>query len=1824
LDANVCSLDAISPEWLLPPRIDAIACTAARPHVSAVIFPHHKFKALYDTGAGPNCMSDSVYHIALKNGQVLSRINSNLKSIRTASGQSVKILGVFLIKVIFHGRPYVGPFTIVQGLASDIIIAMVAARDMALDYSVTDNKFTFRKELETTGSFQIAVRKRRELPTKQGGNVRCVVTHQGVPIRNKTIIACINTTDVIVHTDCDGEIKINFSNPTTDTITYARGCHLGTAELANDLEVDTPVTQNSAAAVAALVGAIHSPTAPSCVVPPQVAKALQPQFEEATKHLPQEIRKMVLSTLWNHWKASSTSKFDLGLSRIWKHRIRLTNNIPAYNKQFPIPLQHVPIIREHVDRWLQLGIVEPARSPYNSPIFCVKKKGGGFRLCLDYRDLNSRSLPENYSIRTPEDCMAEIGQNGGRYFIALDLTSGFYQMELDKTSRPATAFTVPPYGQLQWTRSAMGLKGCPGSFARLMDITLKGIPNVLIYIDDILIYGKSHREAICILDKVLHRLANHNLKVNIGKSTFFAHKTEYLGHTLSSKGITPGVSKTDAILQAKPPTTVKGLKSFLGMMNYFRSFVKDFAQQAGVLYNLTKVDSQWKSGQLPPHAIRIFNNLKSAIAKVVPRSFPFPNGKYHLFTDGSLGDDKLEGGLGGHLMQEGPDGKLHTIAFASRALRQHERNYSAFLLELQAAVQMIDHFDHYLRGRAFVLHTDHAPMTALSKVHSKTLHRLHSLLNDYSFEIRHVPGKKNPVADFLSRSQGPTAVQSIAAISNSQCLRQAQEEDALMGPIIKAMEEGRPPSWPPGWQRYARFFIMHQGYLCVRLPRRQGFIEDNCLRAVAPLGLRTALLREAHNSALGGHQGIFRTAERIRLAFWWPSMLDDIKAHVNKCHICQATSNKAAPYVPQHQELPQCTKPNQRIHVDLFGPIKGRDGTSKYILGITDAFTKIIRLVAIPKKEAKTVAMAIWTDWMCIYGIPMLVFSDQGAEFTSQLQGAIFDILKVKHNTTTPYWPKCNMMIERQNKELAKYLRAILFAANKASTDWEPYLPALMLSLNTAVNRATKQAPFLTMFGYDAQLPLWEDADILKTEHYQLPPQDKDCFYQWQDSRKIARQVAHDNEKMFRAQYPQQSSDNRTPQTFCQHQKVYIRIQPIMATNKKLAPKWEEGVIMERLGTTTYKVKRTNAKRKKIVITNAFHLKPRDTLQELKWQDTTDQDHGSEHEDNRDLEEDEEETTHPEDPQDPLSSPSKEAHFHGWPTPPEQVPAEQQKSAAIPRNVPNIIAALKFHKDGRSFNLDEWIGRPDITQQELWQAIGQVLTHTGAPNFSLGLQTFYQPQAVQNDWAQTPRQPPVPPPAGPPPPAPRPTPPSSMSWREPQSTSPPPDAPISPPPPAPRPTPPSPMSWRTAPSSSPPPEAPSTSPPPHAPIRPTRQPSTEATSRPVLAPPKLAAPSSSPQIQSQQHQQIDQIKQMQQMKQQQQIREQQQMIHEEQIKQQLQQQQQMKRQQQITQQQQMEQQLKIQQQQQREQLRLQEQLRHQHMLHKQEQRRQLAQQQQMEEHRLQQLRTQQEQRQAEQYWHQQQLLQQQQQAELYLHQQQQQTERYWHQQQQQQLREQQHMAPPPTSKTGAIPKTRKSPTKRPTASSQEGPTPKSPFRELSAARRRLDMTDQDTPGQRQQRQQPPPHPPKRQCQTQPLKVTVPPCIQRLHLLSAPVSNQMADRQIQIARDYQATRQDVRQWYLRASAALRPETCPPATWTAHHAGLFDAMNPHPASLYPTIVSPQKRAYPATPEEVFYSGRIEQIKQMTRPPVIKSAEDMQQVSHLPIIPVDSPPM
>jgi hypothetical protein len=212
---------------------------------------------------------------------------------------------------------------------------------------------------------------------------------------------------------------------------------------------------------------------------------------------------------------------------------------------------------------------------YNSPIFCVPiKQGQGLRVVQDFYELNNHSNIDKFSMKEITEC---IGRANSTIFSTLDLTSGFWQMQLNEKSQH-TAFTIPGQGQFHWITSPMDLLGCPASFQCLMEGVLRNISNVIVYIDDLLVHTQNHDDHLKVLDKVLERLHTNNLKINLDKCFFGNKEVSYLGFTLTPSGIKPGKNKLKAIKDAKPPTDVKTIHSFVGLCNFFRTLIKNFTK----------------------------------------------------------------------------------------------------------------------------------------------------------------------------------------------------------------------------------------------------------------------------------------------------------------------------------------------------------------------------------------------------------------------------------------------------------------------------------------------------------------------------------------------------------------------------------------------------------------------------------------------------------------------------------------------------------------------------------------------------------------------------------------------------------------------------------------------------------------------------------------------------------------------------------------------------------------------------------------------------------------------------------------------------------------------------------------------------------------------------------------------------------------------------------------------------------------------------------------------------------------------------------------------
>jgi len=377
--------------------------------------------------------------------------------------------------------------------------------------------------------------------------------------------------------------------------------------------------------------------------------------EKVKLNVPEEFKDKYLDVLFKNHKAISEHKYDLGQTETLMHNISLKNEEPVNVKQFKIPGAHREQVEKHVTEWLKLGVVQPTRSKFNSPIFIVVIHGRQEKWRTPTRArlpaLSAQTHTDKYSMKDVSECIGKIGRSVSTIFSTINLTARFWQMLIQPKSKPYTAFTISGLGQFQWVTTPMGLLGSPALFQCLMETVVPGLSNIIVYIDDLLLHSSQHEDYIRQLDVLFTHLISHGIKINLEKCVFGSTKVSYLGFRLTESGIKPGLDKLKAVATTKPPSNVPEIRQFLAFVIVFCTHVRNFGQISGYLSALTKKESTWKSGPLPPEALKAFCELQTCLCSEPIVDYPRCGRPYALIVDTTLGDDAHPAGLGAILSQ---------------------------------------------------------------------------------------------------------------------------------------------------------------------------------------------------------------------------------------------------------------------------------------------------------------------------------------------------------------------------------------------------------------------------------------------------------------------------------------------------------------------------------------------------------------------------------------------------------------------------------------------------------------------------------------------------------------------------------------------------------------------------------------------------------------------------------------------------------------------------------------------------------------------------------------------------------------------------------------------------------------------------------------------------------------------------------------------------------------------------------------------------------------------------------------------------------------------
>ena len=762
----------------------------------------------------------------------------------------------------------------------------------------------------------------------------------------------------------------------------------------------------------------------------------------------------------------------------YDHSIELTGPLPKPAKLYPLNLQERTSLDGWIDEQLAKGYIRTSKSPTAAPVFFVKKKDGSLRLVQDYRALNTVTKKDKFPIPRIPDLIDRLSQSS--IFTSLDLRWGYNNVRIREGDEEKAAF-LTHRGLFEPTVMTFGLCNAPSTFQAMMnDILHEEIAtgHVVVYIDDILIFTDDinlHRQLTL---RVLQKLRDNDLFVKPEKCKFEKSSVEFLGLIVGKDSISMDQSKVEGVKNWPVPTKVKHVQAFLGLANFYRRFIKDFAKIARPLTRLTCKEIPWEWSQEQQAA---FDALKTAFTTAPILQIPNDTAPYRLETDSS------DFATGAVLEQLGDDKKWHPVAFYSKSLNEHERNYEIYDKEMLAIIRALEEYRHYLEGHPepVEIWSDHLNLTYFRQAQKLTRRqaRWSLFLTRFNFILRHKPGKTMLRADPLSRrpdheegvssdNYGQTllkpehfAIKALqpahfSSVDDTQLLKKikAALEDDKMTNDYKALLNSGPREFGKSLQEwnFENGLLLRRGKVYVPKDR----------------SLRLELLKLHHDTMLAGHPGRWKTLELITRNYWWPGISVDVKKYVQGCDTCQRNKTSRQPQygLLQPNEVP--SGPWEIWTMDLITqlpPSIDRNGnTFTAILVVADRFTKRAHFFSCDDHFSTTdAADLIYNELIKLHGIPRQIISDRGSQFASAAFKEFCQKLGIRPSMSTAYHPQTDGQTERINQSLEQYLR--IFTEHRPD-DWATLLATAEFSYNNMAHESTGLSPFFVDYGYHPKM----------------------------------------------------------------------------------------------------------------------------------------------------------------------------------------------------------------------------------------------------------------------------------------------------------------------------------------------------------------------------------------------------------------------------------------------------------------------------------------------------------------------------------------------------------------------------------------------------------------------------------------------------------------------------------------------------------------------------------------------------------------------------------
>ena len=707
------------------------------------------------------------------------------------------------------------------------------------------------------------------------------------------------------------------------------------------------------------------------------------------------------------------------------------------------------IIDSQITEWLTDGIISKSDSPYSSCLHVVPKKNGKHRVCVDYRNLNATSVLESYPIPHLHSMMDNLF--GSKVFSVLDLKSAYFNVPIRKQDRPKTAF-ITKSGCFEFNYLPFGLKSAPASFMRFIHEVLYSQDPELrehteIYLDDILIHTKDESTHKTVLERVCKCLNEFNLGINLSKCVLGKPSLNYLGFTITGDGYCATNEKVKAICDYPLPKTIRQLMRFCGMVNFYHKSIPKCSSLLKPLYDILRDNKRkpkstvivWSENQ-----DKCFSLVKEALSIKTVLSYPIPNAATFLATDAS------DTSIAATLYQLHPVGnKRVPLAFFSRNLQKAELKYSIFDKEILAIYCGIKHFRYMLEMRPFkILCDNQAVVKSLTKKNgenfsARVLRHL-QFISQYSTDCDYIASDQNSVADALTRT-GVALIHDLNTPLDFEKIADAQSSDSEIQDMCKRISSLQIKSLP--------IENSNKVILCD--------VSQSEPRVLLPAAFRRKAFDTIHSL---NHAGIKSSTYMLKQKYLWPSLNKDVKQWVNQCQSCQSVKTK------QHTQTPikSYPPPNQafdELNIDIIGPLPVSKGY-RYILTVSDRFTKGCFAIALPDTKSDTIATYFLNQYVALFGVPRVIVTDNASYFTSYTWTKFMTFLNVKHQFITAYHCQANGAAENFNRYIKTALRCY-----SDSENWFEHLGLAMLGINASYNQDIQMSRAERLYGKTLRLP---------------------------------------------------------------------------------------------------------------------------------------------------------------------------------------------------------------------------------------------------------------------------------------------------------------------------------------------------------------------------------------------------------------------------------------------------------------------------------------------------------------------------------------------------------------------------------------------------------------------------------------------------------------------------------------------------------------------------------------------------------------------------------